>query len=214
VDRVEVRCRLALGDLEGAVLILRYLAPELQTAELLASIDLCAARPDRAVARLTAFLDRPTAVGVDIERLTLLARAQLQLGDRRRADDALRRAIELGRPERYIRVFLDGARELLPLLRGIAGTYPDAYVAELLSHAERDDISLAADSAPGALEPLTDRERELLSYLPSHLSQHEIADVTYISLNTVKTHIKGVYRKLGAKSRSEAVALAREHGLL
>jgi LuxR family maltose regulon positive regulatory protein len=102
----------------------------------------------------------------------------------------------------------------LALLGGIAGRFPDIYVADLLKHAELAGILVAAHASLQALEPLTDRERELLGYLPTHLSQHEIGGAMYISLNTVKTHLKGIYRKLGAGSRSEAVALARSHHLL
>jgi LuxR family maltose regulon positive regulatory protein len=109
---------------------------------------------------------------------------------------------------------VDDALELRGLLKTIAGRFPDVYLGELLSHAEGAVPMPSATGAPVALEPLTERERELLTYLPSHLSQHEIAALLYISLNTVKTHIKGLYRKLGAASRSQAVDLARLHGLL
>jgi LuxR family maltose regulon positive regulatory protein len=64
------------------------------------------------------------------------------------------------------------------------------------------------------IEPLTDRERELLGYLPCHLSQSEIARQMFISANTVKTHMKGLYRKLGARSRSQAVSIASRCGML
>jgi LuxR family maltose regulon positive regulatory protein len=64
------------------------------------------------------------------------------------------------------------------------------------------------------LEPLTDREREVLRYLPSHLNQQQIASALYVSLNTVKSHVKAIYRKTGAASRDDAVTIARSHGLL
>jgi LuxR family maltose regulon positive regulatory protein len=64
------------------------------------------------------------------------------------------------------------------------------------------------------LEPLTDRERQVLGYLSSHLGQREIARDMYVGHNTVKTHVKAIYRKLGVTSRMEAVAVARTHGLL
>jgi LuxR family maltose regulon positive regulatory protein len=65
-----------------------------------------------------------------------------------------------------------------------------------------------------ALQQLSAREREILSHLPSHRSQREIAAEMYVSLNTVKTHIRAVYRKLGVRSRSDAVRLARAQKLL
>jgi LuxR family maltose regulon positive regulatory protein len=64
------------------------------------------------------------------------------------------------------------------------------------------------------LESLTDREREVLGYLSSHLGMRQIASDMYVSANTVKTHVKAIYRKFGVMSRSEAVAIARTHGLL
>ena len=64
------------------------------------------------------------------------------------------------------------------------------------------------------IEPLTDRERQVLDYLPSHLSRDQIAVLLCVSSNTVKTHIQAVYRKIGATSRAEAVTVARSHGLL
>jgi LuxR family maltose regulon positive regulatory protein len=214
LNEAEFSCRLALGDLKGAALTLESIVPEHRTVHMMARFDLCAGRPDRAAARLRRVPDQPRSIRNGIERLALLASAHLQLGDRHRAEDALRQAIDRGRTERYIRVFLNDAATLLTLLGGIAGRFPDLYVTDLLTHAEGSGGFVPAHLSQQALEPLTDRERELLGYLPTHLSQHEIGGAMYISLNTVKTHLKGIYRKLGAASRSEAVSLAREHHLL
>jgi LuxR family maltose regulon positive regulatory protein len=70
-------------------------------------------------------------------------------------------------------------------------------------------------AAPRELvEELTDRELAVLRYLPSQLSQREIAGELFVSLNTVKTHCKAIYRKLGVDGRTTAVQAARRHGLL
>jgi LuxR family transcriptional regulator, maltose regulon positive regulatory protein len=69
-------------------------------------------------------------------------------------------------------------------------------------------------TAPGPAGELTERELVVLRLLATTLSQREIAQELYVSVNTVRTHIQGVYRKLGAASREEAVAAARDHGLL
>ncbi len=66
----------------------------------------------------------------------------------------------------------------------------------------------------GLVEELTERELAVLRYLPSPLSQREIAGELYVSLNTVKTHCKAIYRKLGVDGRKPAVQAARDHGLL
>jgi DNA-binding CsgD family transcriptional regulator len=71
-----------------------------------------------------------------------------------------------------------------------------------------------AKVAATMIEPLTDRERQVLGYLPSHLSTRQIATAIYVSPNTVKTHMKAIYRKMGAASRTEAVAIALGRGLL
>jgi LuxR family maltose regulon positive regulatory protein len=64
------------------------------------------------------------------------------------------------------------------------------------------------------IEPLTDRELEILSYLPSRLTNTELADHFYVSVNTVKTHMAHIYRKLGVANRNEAISRAREIGFL
>jgi LuxR family maltose regulon positive regulatory protein len=64
------------------------------------------------------------------------------------------------------------------------------------------------------LEPLSDREREVLRYLPSIMSNADIAAELFVSVNTVKTHVKSIYRKLGATRRQDAVRCARQLGLL
>ena len=66
----------------------------------------------------------------------------------------------------------------------------------------------------GAADDLTERELAVLRLLPGQLSQREIADALYVSINTVKTHTKGVYRKLGVDTRDEAVRRARELGVV
>ena len=59
------------------------------------------------------------------------------------------------------------------------------------------------------VEPLTERERDILRFLPSRLTIREIADERYVSVNTLKFHLKAIYRKLGVSSRAEAAELAR-----
>jgi LuxR family maltose regulon positive regulatory protein len=69
-----------------------------------------------------------------------------------------------------------------------------------------------ADHPP--IEPLSDRELEILRLLPSQLTNREIGDLLWISSNTVKFHIRNIYRKLEAKRRTEAVEIARSAGLI
>jgi LuxR family maltose regulon positive regulatory protein len=89
---------------------------------------------------------------------------------------------------------------------GIAGRYL-ARVEARHGRADRPQVD-------GLVEELTERELSVLRYLPSRLSQREIANELYVSLNTVKTHCKAIYRKLGVEGRKPAVQAARDHGLL
>jgi LuxR family maltose regulon positive regulatory protein len=83
-------------------------------------------------------------------------------------------------------------------------------VAELV-----DALEEAADaSPPGLLEPLSGRERDVLRLLPTLLPNTEIAGELFVSVNTVKTHVKSIYRKLEVSSRREAVARARQLRLI
>ena len=79
-------------------------------------------------------------------------------------------------------------------------------------------LALAASPRPdghvGVVEPLSERELSVLRYLPSRLSNREIGDELYVSLNTVKSHLKTIYRKLDVERRDEAVRRARQLGLI
>ncbi|WP_382305943.1 LuxR C-terminal-related transcriptional regulator [Herbiconiux sp. UC225_62] len=89
---------------------------------------------------------------------------------------------------------------------------PPPVVAAELAHA-RDAVPLAATTAPLAV-PLTDREHELLAYFPSRYSNAELAARLFVSVNTIKTHMAHIYRKLDAPDRDAAILRARELGLL
>jgi LuxR family maltose regulon positive regulatory protein len=87
--------------------------------------------------------------------------------------------------------------------------YPDAGV--LRARAER--LRRAVEGAHAA-EPLTGAEHKVLALLPTHFTEAQIAEQLYVSRNTVKTHLRSVYRKLGTSTRAEAVQRARDIGLL
>ena len=79
------------------------------------------------------------------------------------------------------------------------------------SHARRND---SGGSAPLLIDPLTESETRVLRYLPTNLSSPEIARELSVSVNTVRTHNRHLFAKLGAHRRNEAVARARALGLL
>ena len=88
-------------------------------------------------------------------------------------------------------------------------------VARYLDRIEsRHDIAITVATAPAIVEQLSERETAVLRYLPTKLSQREIASELFVSLNTVKTHCTAIYRKLAVDSRKAAVQAARDLGLL
>ena len=182
------------------------------SSQMLARLDLRSGRADRALNRLGT--TPSPAIATEIRRLVLVACAEMQQGRVERATDTLRLAVGNGRTEQYVRPFLEEAPHTLPALRGLAVARPDSYVALLVSQAEQLVPSAAATGSTTMIEPLTEREREVLYYLPSHLSREQIARLMCVSPNTVKTHITAVYRKIGATSRAEAVSVARCQGLV
>lgn len=109
----------------------------------------------------------------------------------------------------------DEAEDLLRDARSLADRCVDPgiagrYLARVESRHGRAEPVPVAD----VVEELSDREIAVLRYLPSKLSQREIASELYVSLNTVKTHCKAIYRKLAVDGRKPAVQAARDHGLL
>lgn len=102
------------------------------------------------------------------------------------------------------------ASEPVPAERPFAVADPTAVETVILGHSRAGD---GVEPLP-RVEGLTEREREILAYVPSMLSAAEIGEELYISVNTVKAHLRSIYRKLGVSRRREAVIQARRHGLL
>jgi LuxR family transcriptional regulator, maltose regulon positive regulatory protein len=211
LDEQEARCWLFLGDLEQAR---RALNPAHNHPRILALIDLYSNEPARAAARLDEPLASVPYPGSELERLILMARAELALGREREALAALRKALELGRPGGFIRPFVGNSTELLPLLRRTLGGLPDDYLEKVIAQIEQGTLTDVTQKVSDRAGQLSVREREILAYLSSHRSLSDIANELYVSLNTVKSHVQALYRKLGAHTRSEAVANARARQLL
>jgi LuxR family transcriptional regulator, maltose regulon positive regulatory protein len=168
-------------------------------------------QPDRADDLVAPLRDRDNGAAVDAWLVTALA------ADHRREDhkanDALTKAIELAEPERRLRPFaaLDPDRLARMLERMIRlAPAPSAFERELLAELGRQGFQ----PNRGLSEPLTDRELTVLEHLPTMLTNGEIAAQMYVSINTVKAHLKSLYRKLDVSSRRQAVHRARELNLL
>jgi LuxR family maltose regulon positive regulatory protein len=147
-----------------------------------------------------------------VEAHLLDALACRDLGDESAERAAVERALHLAEPDRLILPFaMTGAWQLLTTLP-THGTSHAALVADILDAVRRGDPGPAA--APAPAERLSPSELRVLRYLPTNLTRPEIAGQLSVSLNTVNTHIRRIYTKLGATDRSSAVQRGRELRLL
>ncbi|AXQ27895.1 LuxR family transcriptional regulator [Solimonas sp. K1W22B-7] len=162
-----------------------------------------------------------------IKLLVLDALAQRAHGNDNHAHRSLHRALQLAAPGGFVRLFLDEGEKILPLLRdehtALAGDgNPEngslrAFVTRLLEaagHHAEVNARPHADVGFQPLEPLTDRERQILVYLANGVSNKEMARRIFVSENTVKFHLKNIYSKLAVASRLQAINAARQMGLL
>ncbi len=190
-------------------------------AILLARLRLAQGRYDEAEARLAALLTEAEAkrrMGRVIELTLLRALGCQARGESGQALRLLRHALVLAQPEGYIRTFLDegpAVKELLARMRtenrSDDGFTLLPYVNLLL---EASGAGPARVTSQFGVDTLSGRELEVLQLIASGASNDEIARQLVVSPNTVKTHIKNIYGKLGANNRTQAVGRAREIGLL
>jgi LuxR family maltose regulon positive regulatory protein len=169
-------------------------------------------RPEVAEKLVAPLRDLATDRGAQVEGWLVTA-VVADLGrEDHRARAAAQRAIELAEPEGFRRPFTLFDREQMSRLLTRAASlaparsnFANEILADLLHEADRTDVVLT--------EPLTDRELMVLEHLPTMSSNAEIAEEMYVSINTVKAHLKSLYRKLEVSSRRGAVHRARELNL-
>jgi LuxR family maltose regulon positive regulatory protein len=135
-------------------------------------------------------------------------------GDDGRALSALEHALGLAEPERYVRTFVDEGEPMARLLRrALSEPVPRNYASRLLAaFAERPPA--VSPAAQALVEPLTEREIEVLHLIAAGLSNRDIAAELVVAVSTVKSHINHIYGKLGVKNRTQAIARARTLELL
>ena len=183
----------------------------------LAALRLAQDDPRAATAALAPVLDGSAPVPWPIwlaQAFLLEAIARDALGDPAAAASALERALDLAEPDGVLTVFLLHPAPGLLKRHARQRTAHAALIADILSLlAGRTPAPPPAGPQP-PLEPLSDSEIRVLRYLPTNLSVPEIAGELYVSHNTVRTHIRHLYAKLGTHTRAEAVARARALGLL
>jgi LuxR family maltose regulon positive regulatory protein len=176
----------------------------------------------RLLGRLLSAAHAGGRTGSVIEILTLQALILQKEGDTARAASVLGRALSLAEPEVYVRMFVDEGGPMAALLRhlpahGALSGYADRLLAALRRSGGDDRVPVEPTipmHVQPLLEPLSKRELEVLRHVASGESNREIARELHVSLGTVKTHINNTYRKLGANSRTRAVAKARALSLL
>ena len=198
---------------------------------LLARLLLAQDRPGPALTllqRLLATASSQGRIGNVIEIQALRALALAARGDHAGAVGALAEAVTLACPRGYVRVFADEGAPMRALLTRLSAARKDQrapardidpdYLAGLLRACGQAGAAppsrRAAVAIPGMAEPLTDREAEVLRLLAAGRSNQRIAHELVVALNTVKKHVTHVLGKLGAANRTEAVARARQLGLI
>jgi LuxR family maltose regulon positive regulatory protein len=234
VAAVEARLRVAAGELTAArrwagersltaddELTFLHEFEHLTLARLLLAEPAGPSRPaspevdlalSRLLDRLLAAADEGGREGRAVEVLALQALHAQATGRRDLAHRRLEAALERAEPEGFVRVFLDEGEGMVALLRTTAGGSRGS---------ERARAVLAAEASPpaparatgGLVDPLSERELDVLRLLRTDLSGPEIARELLVSLNTMRTHTKAIYMKLGVNSRRAAVRRADELGL-
>jgi LuxR family transcriptional regulator, maltose regulon positive regulatory protein len=187
-----------------------------EEAAVLARMQLAEDDPTGAAATLASCLDNTASNDqvAPVEAWLVDALASDSLANRDRAATSLERALTMAEREGFRRTFLDAGAPARSLLARYRQRVPScwSYLDGLLQ-ASAESAWMAA-SPPALIEQLTERERTVLRYLPSLMTYEEIASDLYVSVNTVKSHAYGVFRKLGVSGRRQAVRSARELRLL
>ena len=154
-----------------------------------------------------------------IEILVLQALAYQAQDDIKTAVASLVKALKLAEPEGYMRVFIEGGKPMAHLLSAVnaQGVMPD-YTGKLLDFfktgAKKKTEKSRLSSDQPLIEPLSERELEVLQLIAQGLSNREICERLFLAMSTVKGHNRRIFGKLDVQRRTEAVARARELGLL
>jgi LuxR family transcriptional regulator, maltose regulon positive regulatory protein len=170
---------------------------------------------------------QPNRIYRQIKLYLMSAQLKRREGMHNAAHRSLRKAVQLAKPGRYVRCFLDEGEGVIQLLReayqNIFGgaTREDvdldanqAFIEELLAASGTDLTRNPAKASRPPMQPLSDREKEMLIFLANGVSNKEMAQKLFVSENTVKFHLKNVYSKLGVVNRLQAINAARQLGFI
>jgi LuxR family transcriptional regulator, maltose regulon positive regulatory protein len=218
---LEAEVWLRLGEPARARALLADLAMEdgPDAALGLARVELASGDPGAAIRAVATFLAEerdPVLPFARAEAWVIDAIARDAVHDEDGALRALERALDLAEPRGYSNIIARYGAPVRSLLRRLVarGTGHRSLAAELLSALEdRPGVERSAP-AQALLEPLSERELAVLRFLPTMMSNAEIASEMFVSVNTVKTHLKHIYRKLDVADRRDCVKRARDLRLL
>ncbi|GHO70372.1 hypothetical protein KSC_092640 [Ktedonobacter sp. SOSP1-52] len=170
-------------------------------------------------------VEQPERIGSRIQWLTWYALLNQAQGHTDQAIEQIAHALILANSRGYVRTFLDKGAPMLTLLtllrerqrvqngsRKNAGVFYSGYMNMLLIRLQ-EELQIE-DSEQELIEPLSTREREVLHLINAGHSNNEIASRLVIALSTVKSHVRAIYTKLGAESRTQALAQARKRKLI
>jgi len=164
--------------------------------------------------RLIAEAEKAGRIFLQIELLVLQAMVFKKINKETESIAAVKKALELAEPGGYIRIFVDEGPPMAKLLEKMLDAkdnIPRAFVKKLLPAFKLRKI---AKIDYGLVESLSERELEVLQFIAAGLSNKKITENLFISMNTVKTHLRNIYDKLDVHSRTEAIVKARDIGLL
>ncbi|MBN2005759.1 MAG: AAA family ATPase [Anaerolineae bacterium] len=214
------------GDVAAAArLVQKYKLPLDQARVLLSQGDASAA-----LALLSVLRQEMEARGWQDERLKVMVLQAVALhahGENATALQVLEEALALAAPGGFIRLFVDEGPPMAALLSEVAAhgiaadyaatllaTFPDASIPSGQSKIRNPKLGVSEANPPKIVEPLSPRELEVLHLIAQGLSNREIAARLFLALSTVKGHNREIFDKLQVQRRTEAVARARELGLL
>jgi len=164
------------------------------------------------LARLLQAAEAQKRQGSALDILLVQALAHKAQGNRSQALSALERALALADQEGYIRIFIDEGPPMENLLNNIKTDNKNLrkYILRLKAAFLGEKPHLSVTNQQSLIEPLSERELEVLKLLHTQLSGPEIADQLFVSLNTFRTHTKNIFNKLGVNNRRAAVRCAEE----
>ena len=172
--------------------------------------------------RLLSAAEAGARAGSVLEVEVLRSLALREMGDAEAARTALEHAVDLAEPDGWVRVFVDAGPAMAEALAELAVRRPDSgFVQDLVRATATVGPTTRPEGSPsppsggeGLIDPLSDRELDVLRLLGSDLDGPAIARELVVSLNTVRTHTKHIYAKLGVNNRRTAVTRAHQLGLL